>query len=187
MDETQFNAAFEAKLAEVTKRKQAEAEEAECLRIANEPAERERAEATTTLRQGLRDLGRMFVEKADELNIPPNIKSQPKQGIVEQWSKRDISSFGNNDPGTSISIYRDGNILARIPQYLPGTSEVVIGCYSTAVPSSYEGNDVNLTPLKWYGSFSADTMNQAEQTIGLFTTAAVDFLSEMVVEQAARR
>jgi|GEM_PF-1355938 len=188
MDEAQFNAAFEAKLAEAKKRMQAEIEEAERLRIASEPVEREKTEATELLCQELRGLGRMFVEKADELKIPPNIESQMKQGINEQWFKRckygevtEIDDFAS----VGFSIFRDGNIFASVPEYHPGTSEpLVIRKYSTAEPS-YEKHisDPYLTPLHWYESFSADTMSQAEQTIGMFTTAVVNFLGELLVEQ----
>jgi hypothetical protein len=187
MDEAKLNASFEAKIAEAKKRKQAEAEEAERIRIANEPAEREKTEATDLLRQELRDLGRMFVVKADELNVPPNVEAHPKQGIDEQWYKRYNESevtASDNFSSVGLVIFRDGNIFASVPEHHPGTCEPwVIRKYSTAEPP-YEKHisDANCTPLRWYESFSADTICQAEQTIGMFTTAVVDFLGELVVE-----
>lgn len=186
MDEKRFEAALEAKLDEERTRRRQEADEAERLRIANEPAERERVEATSLLRREMRELGSMFVDKANQLGIRPNVVFDTKtDNIIEKLWYKPFEQYRSYHH-ISLRIRPDGNMFIEERVEKPGGGDYdwSINRYSTAEPNErgvvYIGYEYGCS--SYYNQFAADSFAEANRLIEDCTTAAIGLLSQLVTD-----
>lgn len=175
MYEEKFNTSFEAKLAKLKAEKQSRIDlvEAEKLRKATDPSEIEKVEASLWLQQELRDVGEIFVAKAEDLGIKP--------GRGGGWSG---TRMFDDDICKTYWIGHDGLMTIEEVQYRYSDHPKKLKVRTNRSEIINGHATLGMEPIENY-LFTVSSTDEGKKFLDETTTALVDILGDLATKSGA--